>query len=90
MNQCKKCGAYLDPGESCDCDKSATEKLNRRKVWEVLQDIKKYATSTVGARIVRSVGLDHFFRARKRAGWLTGRLHGMLQKIRQKDFLNRR
>lgn len=41
MNRCEKCGAYLDPGERCDCDKSAAEKLNRRKVWEVLQDIKQ-------------------------------------------------
>ena len=21
MNQCPKCGAYLDPGEKCDCEK---------------------------------------------------------------------
>lgn len=40
MTQCKKCGAYLDPGESCDCDKTEVEKMNKRKVWEALQSIK--------------------------------------------------
>ena len=26
MNQCPKCGAYLDPGEKCDCEEG--EKKN--------------------------------------------------------------
>lgn len=40
ITQCKKCGAYLDPGESCDCEKTEVEKMNKRKVWEALQSIK--------------------------------------------------
>lgn len=40
MTRCKMCGAYLDPGERCDCDKTEVEKMNKRKVWEALQSIK--------------------------------------------------
>lgn len=47
MTRCEKCGAYLDPEEHCGCDKTAAEKLNRRKVWEVLQSVKEICDSTL-------------------------------------------
>ena len=31
---CKACGAYLDPGESCDCKAEQEKETNR--IWQLL------------------------------------------------------
>lgn len=35
FNRCERCGAYLDPGEHCDCEEQKLEK--ERKIQKFLK-----------------------------------------------------
>ena len=38
---CPHCGAHLDPGELCDCIKTAIERMTEEEVGEVLQLVRQ-------------------------------------------------